>query len=295
MGKHSRVRFAVQVVSDSKTTELHNQTVDAPGAWHDASYDLRPWAGREVALRLTVDGEAGSVGLWSNPDRLRPAGAAAARDDPARRCAARRSSLRVRLRREDFALQGRAAAVARRGLPARALAGQCDANLAAVDDDIAPAERHRRLGLRRHAASRVPHAGRSAASAGLRDRIVRPEQQCRPGLGTAAGFDSTIDETVRGPPETLLEGEPLWNWLRSHKDRNTFTYLHIVDPHGPYEPPAPYDEDYRKLQEQRSAVERDAASRRGVREIADRREPRSRCTTARFATTTRSCASSSIA
>ncbi len=67
MGRHSRIRFAVQVVSDSKTTELHNQTVEAPGAWHDASYDLRPWAGRDVALRLSVDGEAGSVGLWSNP------------------------------------------------------------------------------------------------------------------------------------------------------------------------------------------------------------------------------------
>ena len=62
IGKHSRIRFAVQVVSDSKTTELHNQTVDAPGAWHDASYDLRPWAGRDVALRLSVDGEVGSVG-----------------------------------------------------------------------------------------------------------------------------------------------------------------------------------------------------------------------------------------
>ncbi|HET9446830.1 MAG TPA: sulfatase-like hydrolase/transferase, partial [Steroidobacteraceae bacterium] len=67
LGKDSNVRFAVELVSDSKTTELHNQTVEAPGAWHDASYDLRPWAGREVALRLTVDGQAGSVGLWSNP------------------------------------------------------------------------------------------------------------------------------------------------------------------------------------------------------------------------------------
>ncbi|HET9446000.1 MAG TPA: sulfatase-like hydrolase/transferase, partial [Steroidobacteraceae bacterium] len=78
--------------------------------------------------------------------------------------------------------------------------------------------------------------------------------------GLQQGFESTIDEAVRGPPENLLQGEPLWNWLRAHKDRNTFTYLHIVDPHGPYEPPAPYDEDYRKLgRNQGPEVERDHA------------------------------------
>jgi len=48
--------------------------------------------------------------------------------------------------------------------------------------------------------------------------------------------------------EKLLQGEQLWNWLRSHRDRNTFVYLHIVDPHGPYEPPAPFDEAYRTLE-----------------------------------------------
>jgi arylsulfatase len=68
-----------------------------------------------------------------------------------------------------------------------------------------------------------------------------------PASGLQQGFDTTIDEAVRGPTEKLLEGDELWNWLRAHKDRNTFVYLHIVDPHGPYEPKAPYDEAYRKL------------------------------------------------
>ena len=82
--------------------------------------------------------------------------------------------------------------------------------------------------------------------------------------GTAAGVRRRRStRPVRGPPETLLEGEPLWNWLRAHKDRNTFTYLHIVDPHGPYEPPPPYDEDYRKLEEQGPlTVKRDDVARR---------------------------------
>ena len=61
------IRFDVQVVSGANTTELHNQTIDSAGAWHDSNYDLGRWAGQDVALRLTVDGEVGSVGLWSSP------------------------------------------------------------------------------------------------------------------------------------------------------------------------------------------------------------------------------------
>jgi arylsulfatase A-like enzyme len=72
------------------------------------------------------------------------------------------------------------------------------------------------------------------------------------------GFDTTMDTIVRGPAETLLEGQPLWNWLRAHKDRNTFIYLHIVDPHGPYDPPPPYDEPYRQLKDDgKHSVKRD--------------------------------------
>ena len=42
---------------------------------------------------------------------------------------------------------------------------------------------------------------------------------------------------VANAPDDLLEGESLWNWLQGHKDRNFFLYLHIADPHGPYDPP----------------------------------------------------------
>jgi arylsulfatase len=68
-----------------------------------------------------------------------------------------------------------------------------------------------------------------------------------PAAGLQQGFDVTADTTVRGTTETVLESEQLWNWLRTHKDRNTFAYVHIVDPHGAYEPPAPYDDYYRQL------------------------------------------------
>ena len=176
VGKRSRIRFTVQVVSGTKTTDLHNETIDKADAWHDANYDLQQWAGQDVALRLTVDGEAGSVGLWSSPVVYgRPA-------KPLRVMIVLEDALRADhlslygYAKKDIAVQGRAAEVAGRRLRAGALAGQRHANLAPIDDDLDAAERDRRLGLRGHAAPRIPHARRGAASAGLRDGLVRAEQ-----------------------------------------------------------------------------------------------------------------------
>jgi arylsulfatase A-like enzyme len=257
LGKHSRVAFAVQLVSDSKTTELHNQTVDAAGAWHDASYDLRAWAGREVALRLTVDGEAGSVGLWSNPIVYgRPV-----------------QPLRVMILLED-ALRADHLSVYGYDKKTSPFKEELLQTQGAVFLRARSQDNVTRTSLPSMMTSLLPSA---TGVWGFAD-MLRPEyltiaevlrqqgfatgsfvQNSNAGAasGLQQGFETTIDEeSVRGPPETLLEGAALWNWLRAHKDRNTFTYVHIVDPHGPYKPPAPYDEEYRKLQQQGPNVER---------------------------------------
>jgi arylsulfatase len=80
-----------------------------------------------------------------------------------------------------------------------------------------------------------------------------------PAAGLHQGFDMVADELVRGHPEELLEGERLWSWMQEHKDRNFFMYLHIADPHGPYDPPPPYDEEYRALADANGALTRNEA------------------------------------
>jgi arylsulfatase A-like enzyme len=51
-----------------------------------------------------------------------------------------------------------------------------------------------------------------------------------------AGLSSTAD----------VYGEHLLSWLDDIRGRNFFLYLHVLDPHGPYNPPPPYDEWYRQ-------------------------------------------------
>ena len=247
IGLQSRIRFAVQVVNGEKTTELHNQTIDGPGAWHDVSYDLRPWAGQDVALRLTVDGEAGSVGLWSNPivygRPVRPLRVMIVLEDALRAdhlslygYGEKTSPFKEELLQSQGAIFLRARSqdnVTRTSLPS-----MMTSLLPSVTGvwGFADMLRPEYLTL----AEVLRQQGFATAS------FVQ-NSNAGPAAGLHQGFDVAADQQVRGTPENVLEGAPLWNWLRANKDRNTFAYLHIVDPHGPYDPPAPYDEPYRKL------------------------------------------------
>jgi arylsulfatase A-like enzyme len=247
IGNQSRIRFGVQVVSGTKTTELHNETIDTAGAWHDASYDLRQWAGQDVALRLSVDGEAGSVGLWSSPTVYgRPA-----------------KPLRVMIILEDALRADRLSVYGYREKTSP-FKEELLQSQGAVFERARSNDNVTRTSLPSMMTSLLPSVTDVWGFADmLRPEFVTLAEVMRqqgfatgsfvqnsnagPAAGLQQGFDVTADQTARGPTQTVLEGTPLWNWLRRNKDRNTFVYLHIVDPHGPYEAPAPYDEAYRKL------------------------------------------------
>jgi arylsulfatase len=247
IGKQSRIRFSVQVVSDSKTTELHNQTIDAPGAWHDASYDLRQWAGKDVALRLTVDGEPGSVGLWSNPTIYgrppQPLRVMIILEDALR--ADRLSVYGYENKTSPFKeelLQSQGAVFMR----ARSQDNVTRTSLPSLMTSLLPSV----TGVWGFADMLRPEfltLAEVMRQQGFATGSFVQNSNAGPAAGLHQGFDSTGDVAVRGTTETLLDGEPLWSWLRSHKDRNTFVYLHIVDPHGPYEPLPPYDDAFRAL------------------------------------------------
>ncbi|HXS92893.1 MAG TPA: sulfatase [Steroidobacteraceae bacterium] len=248
IGKDSRIRFSVQVVSDSNTTELHNETVEAPGAWHDASYDLRQWAGKDVALRLSVDGEPGSVGVWSSPTLYgrppQPLRVMIILEDALR---ADRLSLyghdhKTSPFKEEL-LQTQGAVFLR----ARSQDNVTRTSLPSMMTSLLPSV----TGVWGFADMLRPEfltLAEVLRQQGYATGSFVQNSNAGPASALQQGFDTTIDEEAHGTTEKLLQGEQLWNWLRSHRDRNTFVYLHIVDPHGPYEPPAPFDEAYRTLE-----------------------------------------------
>jgi arylsulfatase A-like enzyme/Tfp pilus assembly protein PilF len=72
--------------------------------------------------------------------------------------------------------------------------------------------------------------------------------------GLNQGFDTYFDKfdlgkfkrislgTVQRPANEILDAA--LPWLESRKDKRFFAWLHLYDPHSPYEPPPPYDKLY---------------------------------------------------
>ncbi len=58
-----------------------------------------------------------------------------------------------------------------------------------------------------------------------------------PENGLEQGFELVV-ENIPGRADAVYGG-PALDWIEGVGDRNFFGYLHIIDPHGPYEPPEP--------------------------------------------------------
>jgi hypothetical protein len=59
--------FEVRLISGEEAISLHKQTLDQASGWRDFRYDLSPWAGQKIRLRLLVTGDPENVAFWSNP------------------------------------------------------------------------------------------------------------------------------------------------------------------------------------------------------------------------------------
>lgn len=247
IGSDSSVRFTVDVVDRGQTTNLHAQTVDAPGAWHDLSYDLSQWAGRKIVVRLGVDGETGSVGLWSSPILY----------------GRRRQPFRVVVILED-AERADHLSVYGYDKPTSPFKEELLADHGAIFLRAYSQETKTRPSVPSMMTSLLPSVtgvwnfadmlrpefltlSEVLRQQGFATASLTQNSNAGPAAGLNQGFDVTMDESVRGSPQVLLEGDPLWDWVGRHKDRNVFLYLHIADPHGPYDPPPPFDAPYRAI------------------------------------------------
>lgn len=67
-----------------------------------------------------------------------------------------------------------------------------------------------------------------------------------PFAGLHQGFSNIFDLATVGSRADQMYGDKLYEWIASNLDRNIFLYIHIRDPHGIYDPPPPFDSQYRE-------------------------------------------------
>ena len=209
---------------------------DAP--WENVSLDLSPWQGNRVEITLAVRGTRDAIGLWSSPllrprlgpeatkpilvfledalraDRLSVYGSALA--TPAHERIAAGGVVFERAFAQATQTRSSVPSMMTSLLPSTN--GTWDFSDALSDKFVTLAEALRACGF---ATASFLQNGNAGAYAGL-----------------AQGFDVVFSEETFGErtADLLSPSSPLDAWIGAQSGRPWFAYVHILDPHGPYDP-----------------------------------------------------------
>jgi len=237
VGRDEPVEVEVTIQSGSQSATLL-KSLTRPGNWQDLSLDLAAWSGRAVSLRLTARGLLGAVVLWSSPT-LRPA-----RDSS--------GAAPILLILEDALRADRLSVY---GGPVPAPAHQRLAEAGTVFERAFSQATQTRSSVPSLMTSLPPSAtGTWDFSDSLRDEYVTLAEMLRTcGYTTASflqngnagayaglhqGFDVLFDEKNNGVHAADVLGDKLRDWIEAQRGRPFFAYVHILDPHGPFDPAA---------------------------------------------------------
>jgi arylsulfatase A-like enzyme len=256
LGDHP-LTFEVSLVGDGGSRVLHSETVGSAPAWHDGQIDLRPWAGQSVRVRLRVTGDAGNVAFWSNP---------IIRSAPQKRFNVI-IVLEDALRADYLSTYGyeletsphKTALMRERGIQfdwAVSQATKTRPSVPTLMTSLYPSATGV-LSFSDMLSDRHLTLAEIMRNQGFTTGAFIQNGNAGPYAGGHQGFSQLFDPTlVEGPPENVL-GERLSSWLDQHRDENFFLYLHIGDPHGPYDPPPPYDQWAKEAAGKGEPVERE--------------------------------------
>lgn len=231
------VEFEISVRDgDTSTVMLKRLVRSAP--WEDVSIDVARWAGKTVQVSLSARGSRDAVALWSSP-LVRPR----LGDDQTEPFVV---LLEDALRADRLSVYGG---------PVAAPAHERIASGAVVFDRAFAQASQTRSSVPSLMTSLLPSAnGTWDFSDLLSDRYVTLAEALRacgfatasflqngnagPYAGLAQGFDVVFDEERGGPraADLVAPGSPFERWVARQRGRPWFAYVHMLDPHGPYDP-----------------------------------------------------------
>jgi arylsulfatase len=231
------VTFSLSVDGDT----VFEKTVSDVSRWHETELPIIGREGEDVTVTLSCEGAEGGVGLWSYP---------ALRSEPDKRFNVI-VLLQDALRADHLSCYGygRDTSPVADGLAAHgALFRNCFSQAAktivsvpSIMTGLYPTA----TGVWDYPQSldegyvTIAEAMRSqgyATGSFLQNGHAGPE------YGMEQGFDYLT--FVGNRPEQAF-GPRLFAWMERNRDTNFFAYVHIIDPHGVYDPGGPYDEWYR--------------------------------------------------
>jgi arylsulfatase A-like enzyme len=237
------VRFSVSINEDGAHQEAWALVVPTSDRWHDVEIDLDAWAGDEVEISFRAESAHENVAYWSSPIL---SGEAPGRFNLL-------LVLEDTLRADHLSCYGHDRATT----PVKDRFAQ-DGVLFEQAFSQATMTRPSTLSLM---TSLYPSAtgvwshmqaldesyltlAEIMRSQGFVTASFVQNSNAGPAAGLQQGFDRLFDRKYEGSEAMYIDG--LNGWLEENAERNFFLYAHVINPHGPYEPPDPFDEWYER-------------------------------------------------
>lgn len=241
----STLRFGVALLENQPVVfavQVAGRTVFQTGLatsdiWRDATVAMDAFAGQEVDITFSTAGTAGAVAFWSNPVLC---------GEPAGRCnivLVLEDALRAdRLSCSGYARQTTPIkdAWARQGVLFRnafAQATKTRPSCPSIMTSLYPSTTGV-WNFYEHLPAAFLTIAEVLRSQGFLTAAFVQNVNAGPAAGLHQGYSQMFDEF--GGDAASLYTERVPAWLRAHNDRNFFLYLHVMDPHGPYNPPESY-------------------------------------------------------
>jgi arylsulfatase len=239
------VKFTITVESQGASIEVFSETVSVPGTWHDRKVDLSQFSDRSISVSFSLQGAPDSIAIWSNPRILTPP----------------RERFNVVMVLEDALRADRLSSYGYQFLttPVKdALAAK-----GVLFENAFSQATHTRASCASFMTSLYPSAtGVWNAGEVLDDNYLTLAEIMRsqgyvtasfiqnvnagPNAGLHQGFSYLSNTEASGSRAVqVYQGQRLRKWLMDHSRTNFFLYLHILDPHGPYDPPESITERYK--------------------------------------------------
>jgi len=237
------VTFEVTLDVDGLSHSVLSESVAGHDGWRPLSVDLSPFAGKRVDVSLHTRGHRG-VGFWASPLlQGRPhkrQNVVVILEDALRADYLSLSGLPLKTTPVKDALAARGVVFERAVSQATKTRPSCPSLMTSLFPTAHGVW---------HFEDRLHEAYVTLAEV-LRSQGYRTAAFTQNGNGGAfagldQGFDESLGPTGIGDRAEDVFGGPVHDWLVRNQDRNFFLYLHVLDPHGPYDPPEGFRDWYR--------------------------------------------------
>jgi len=248
------VRFAVDLLVEGVEVPLLRRDVSDPERWEDARLDLSEHAGRSAVLRLRVDGEPGAIAFWSSPTLsgtpAKPIHVVVLLEDA--------------LRADHLSAWGYPRptspehdAVAREGVVFEHTFSNATKTRASVPSFMTSLH-PTATGVwnsQHHLVDRYLTLAEVFRSQGFVTASFIQNLNAGPESGLHQGFDFLYRPHGEKRPADVFPD--VARWIERYRDRSFFLYVHVLDPHGAYDPPEGFGTWYDEVVGRGEAVERD--------------------------------------